>query len=352
MLILGPEDVRQALPMRKAIELMKEAFASLARGEATVPPRTHLSAPDAGGITLVMPARIDRASSRDPDHDEGAGAASSSARRSLAVKIVSVFDGNPAAGLPRIQGAVVVLEPDTGRPLGLVEGAALTAIRTAAASGAATDLLAPPDASTLAVLGAGVQAGSHVEAMCAVRPISTIRIYSRTAEKVDALIRGLGGSRAHRNADGRLADFARAASAAEAVRGADVICATTTSSTPVFDDRDVKPGAHINAVGSFTPDAREVPGATVARSWVVVDDREAAWSEAGDLIRARDDGLIDEEHVRADLGELALDADRRPEDPERPTLFKSVGVAVQDAVAGAAAVEAARRRWLGTSVEW
>lgn len=348
MLILGAEDVRQALPMRKAIELMKEAFAALTRGDATVPPRTHLSAPDANGITLVMPARVDRASS----HDAGANAANSRASHSLAVKIVSVFDGNPAAGLPRIQGAVVVLEPDTGRPLGLVEGAALTAIRTAAASGAATDLLAPRDASTLAVLGAGVQARSHVEAMCAVRPISTIRIYSRTAEKVDALIRDLRGSQAHRNPNGHPADFSRVDSAADAVREADVICATTTSPTPVFEDNGVKPGAHINAVGSFTPEAREIPGATVARSWVVVDDRDAAWAEAGDLIQARNEGLIDEEHIRAELGELALDPDLRPTASDQPTLFKSVGVAVQDAVAAAAAVEAARRRWLGTEVLW
>lgn len=346
MLILGAEDVRQALPMRVAIELMKEAFAALARGDATVPPRTHLSTPDANGVTLVMPARVDRASS----HDAGANAANSRASPSLAVKIVSVFDGNPAAGLPRIQGAVVVLEPNTGRPLGLVEGAALTAIRTAAASGAATDLLAPRDASTLAILGAGVQARSHVEAMCAVRPIATIRIYSRTAEKVDALIDASRG--APRSTIRYPADFARAASPADAVRGADVVCATTTSSTPVFEDRDVKPGAHINAVGSFTPDAREIPGATVARSWVVVDDRDAAWAEAGDLIRARDEGLIDEEHVQAELGELALDAGLRPAARDQPTLFKSVGVAVQDAVAGAAAVEAARRRWLGTEVLW
>ncbi|TFG66657.1 MAG: ornithine cyclodeaminase, partial [Gemmatimonadales bacterium] len=162
MLVLSGKDVRDSLPMRNAIELMKGAFASLARGEATVPLRTHLSAKNDAGITLVMPARVDGELS------------------SLAVKVVSVFDGNVGAGIPRIQAAVIVLEPDTGRPLALLEGSTLTAIRTAAASGAATDLLAHPESETLAILGAGVQARSHIEAVCAVRPITTIRVFDPT----------------------------------------------------------------------------------------------------------------------------------------------------------------------------
>lgn len=330
MRILDAAAVRAALPMREAVELMKEAFAALARGEATVPARTHLAAPNDAGVTLVMPARID-------------GGAPS-----LAVKVVSVFHANRAVGLPRIQAAVIDLDPDTGRPLAVLEGAALTAIRTAAGSGAATDLLARPDATTLAVIGAGVQARSHVEAMCAVRPLSRVRIYSRTRARVDALIdelRGTGGARAD-------VAFVRVDSAAEALRDADIVCTTTTSPTPVFGDGDLAPGTHVNAVGSFTPEAREVPGATVARSWVAVDDREAAWAEAGDLIRARDEGRIDEAHVRATLGELVLDPDLRPVDPEQPTLFKSVGIAVQDAAAAAAAARAARSRDLGTPLDW
>ncbi|MFW6089168.1 MAG: ornithine cyclodeaminase family protein [Gemmatimonadota bacterium] len=326
MRILSREDVRAALPMADAIECMKQAFAALARGDATLPTRTQLAAPDGAGVTLVMPARVDGAS------------------RSLAVKIVSVFDQNPAAGHARVQAAVIVLEPATGRPLALVEGAALTAIRTAAASGAATDLLAPPGSTVLAVLGAGVQARSHIEAMCAVRPISTIRIYAPTPANVDALIDEM------RVEGGIGAALARAESAAGAVRGADIICATTTSATPVFDDADAKSGAHINAVGSYMPGAREVSGATVARSWLAVDERDAAWTEAGDLILARDEGLIDADHVRAELGELLLDPDLRPADPEQPTLFKSVGIAVQDAFSAATVVEEATRCGLGTVV--
>ncbi|MFQ5551556.1 MAG: ornithine cyclodeaminase, partial [Gemmatimonadales bacterium] len=151
MLILSGDDVRESLPTRDAIELMKRAFAALARGDAAVPLRTHLSARNGEGVTLVMPARVDGESS------------------ALAVKVVSVFNRNPGVGIPRIQAAVIVLEPDTGRPLALIEGSTLTAIRTAAASGAATDLLADPGSEALAVLGAGVQARSHIESMCSVR---------------------------------------------------------------------------------------------------------------------------------------------------------------------------------------
>jgi len=328
MLILSAQDVRDSLPMRDAIEHMKGAFASLTRGEVTAPLRTHLQAPDQEGITLVMPARVDGDVS------------------SLAVKVVSVFNRNVEAGIPRIQAAVLVIDPDTGRLLAVVEGASLTAIRTAAASGAATDLLAHSESQTLAVLGAGVQARSHIEAMCAVRQINRIRVFSRTPENVDELINELDATH------GQQAEISRAESAADAVGEADIICATTTSSTPVFEDIDIKPGAHINAVGSYTAGAREVSGATIARTWLLVDDRGAAWAEAGDLIQARDEGLIGADHIRADLGELVIDRDLRPRDPRQITLFKSVGVAVQDAFAASAALEGAKRRGLGSVVAW
>lgn len=328
MLILSASDVRRALPMPDAIELMKRAFASLARGEATVPLRTHLSARDDGGVTLVMPARVDGESS------------------SLAVKIVSVFGDNAEVGLPTLHAAVIVLDPDTGRPLAVLEGSSLTAIRTAAASGAATDLLAQPESRTLAVLGAGIQARSHIEAMCSVRPITTIRVFDPAPGKVELLIDELAGSGPHQ------AEIVRADSAAGAVREADIICTTTTARTPVFEDANVKPGAHINAVGAYTPDTRELSGATVARAWVVVDDRAAAWAEAGDLIQARDEGLIEADHVRAELGELVIDDDLRPSDPDQPTVFKTVGVAVQDAVAASAALNRATELGSGTDVPW
>jgi ornithine cyclodeaminase len=331
MLILSAADVRAALPMPAAILAMKEAFAALSGGSALVPARAHMSISRNSGVSLIMPAYLD-----DPDPN----------RQALAVKVVSLFDGNRARGVARIQAAVLVLEPDTGRPVALLEGATLTAIRTAAASGAASDLLARPESRTLAVLGAGVQARTHIEAVCAVRPIQSVRVYGRTRSRVEAMIREM-------EAAGTVpAEFMAAASVREALQGADVVCATTTSAEPIFEDEDLEPGTHLNAVGSYKPHVREVPAATVARSLVVVDRREAAWEEAGDLIIPLHDGLISRDHIHAELGELVLG--RRPgrTSAEQITFFKSVGVAVQDAAAARSALSRAMELGLGTTVPW
>ncbi len=331
MLILDADAVRQTLPMSEAIDAMKQAFAALVEGRAVVPPRAHLPVTRHAGVSLFMPALVDDA---DPD------------RQALTVKAVSLFDGNQARGLARIQAAVLVLDPQTGQPAALLEGAVLTAIRTAAASGAATDLLARPGSRRLAILGAGTQARWHVAAICAVRPIETVRVYGPTPAKVQALIDDL------RQRGEITAELSAAGSPAEALAGADVICAATTSRDPAFDDADVPAGAHLNAVGSYTPQAREVPAATVVRSLVVVDSRQAAWEEAGDLIQPLEAGLIDRDHVHAELGELVLG--RRPgrSSDQQITFFKSVGIAVQDALAAQTALRNARRLGLGQQADW
>jgi len=329
VLILNAEDVRRALPMAEAIAAMKAAFAALSDERAIVPPRAHLSIQRHAGTSLFMPAYV--------DDDDPAGEA-------LTIKAVSLFDHNQARGLARIQAAVLVLEPDTGRPIALLEGATLTGIRTAAASGAATDLLARANAKTLAILGAGVQARTHIAAVCAVRNIEEVRIYSRTRDKVAALIDEMSAD--------VTAPLLPVDSPREAVAGADVICCTTTSSTPIFDDADLQPGVHVNAVGSYTPQACEVPAATVLRSLVVVDSRDAAWEEAGDLIQPLEAGQITKDHVHAELGELVLK--RRPgrTSNEQITFFKSVGIAVQDAFAAQAARSRAATLGIGQTVAW
>lgn len=320
--------------MAQAIEAMKEAFAAFSSGRAVVPPRTHLSIPQHSGISLIMPALVS-----GEEKDEA-----------LAVKVVSVFDRNAECGQPRIQAAVLVLDPATGRPEALLEGAALTAIRTAAASGAATDLLARRDARIAAILGAGVQARTHLEAICTVRPISEVRIYSPTPARVEALIAEAAtrpsplGTPAPR--------LVRAASAGEAIEHADIICAATTARTAVFQDAAVVRGTHINAVGSFTPQTCEVPAETVLRATVIVDSREAAWEEAGDLIQPLNAELIDRDHIRAELGEIVLGAKPGRTRDDQITLFKSVGLAMQDAIAARCALDAARRLGLGREVEW
>jgi ornithine cyclodeaminase/alanine dehydrogenase-like protein (mu-crystallin family) len=329
MLILNATDVRRALPMHEAIEAMKQAFAALSAGRALVPPRAHLPVTRNAGISLFMPAYVD---DEDPD------------AQALTIKTVSLFDNNQARGLARIQAAVLVLEPQTGRPVAVLEGATITAIRTAAASGAATDLLARPDCRSLAILGAGVQARTHIEAVCAVRDIKRISVYSPTPSKVAAVIEEMS--------EVVSGELIAASSSSEAISSADIICATSTSQTPIFDDADVQPGTHVNAVGSYTPEAREVPAETVLRSLVVVDSREAAWEEAGDLIQPLEAGQLTRDHIHAELGELALSKRTGRTSRDQVTFFKSVGVAVQDAFAAKFALSRAASDNIGQTVDW
>jgi len=328
VLILDADAVREALPMPLAIEAMRQAFEALSGGRAEQPPRTHLSIAPHDGVSLVMPAFV---------NDDDA------AKQALAVKVVSLYGRNAAAGLPRIQATVLVFDPATGALLALLDGTALTAIRTAAASAAATDLLARPDSRVLAVFGAGPQARAHVAAICAVRPIDVVRCYSRSREKADAMCAALSVEAGGRN-------IVAVSSPAEALADADIVVTATTSSTPVFDDADLRAGVHINAIGSYKPEVCEIPPETVARAMVVVDSRAAAWEEAGDLIQPLRAGLIGPEQIHAELGEILLGLRSGREDDSAVTLFKSVGVAIQDAVAARHAVQAARRFHLGKEV--
>ncbi|MHC4178195.1 MAG: ornithine cyclodeaminase family protein [Planctomycetota bacterium] len=329
MLVLSGADVKRALPMSVAVEGMKRAFAALSDGRAAVPLRTTLPIEAHAGVSLVMPALV----------EDGHG-------KSLAVKVVSLFEHNARRGLPRIQAAVLALEPETGRPVALLEGAALTAIRTGAASGAATELLARSESRTAAIFGAGVQARTQLEAVCTVRLIETVWVYDPAAAAVEALIAEMAG-------EGPIPpDVRPAADPRQAVSEADVICTATTSPTPVFSDADLKPGAHVNAVGSYQVDVQEIPAESVARALVVVDSRAAALAETGDLIQPIRQGLIGPEHVHAELGELVLGRKTGRASADQITLFKAVGVAVQDAVAARLALEQVEHADLGQRVDW
>ncbi len=317
MRILTADDVRAAVDMRAAIEAVRAGFIALSTGRAHVPLRGVLETP--GGVLLTMPAQIDDAPVS-------------------AVKIVAVCPDNPARGLPTIHAAVLVTDAQTGAPLALMEGSVLTALRTGAASGLATDLLARPEASILAVIGAGVQARTQVEAVCAVRPITDIRIYSQAgAEQMAAELRET--YRAH---------VTVAPSAHVALEGAHVIVAATNSKTPVVHLDDVAPGAHINGIGSFTPQMQEIAADVAAAARLVVDHRASAWAEAGDLIIPRDQGLITEDSVYAEIGEIAAGLKDGRHDPHEITFFKSVGNAVQDAALAQRVLAAASERGLGT----
>jgi ornithine cyclodeaminase len=264
--------------------------------------------------------------------------------RVLGGKVVSVFGSNARRGLPVVTAVVLLLDAETGLPRALLDGTALTALRTGAASGLATRLLARVEASVLAVFGAGAQARSQIEAVRAVRPIREVRIVSRSrssAERLAGELDGLAGGLRVRVLEDR----------GEAVAGAHVIVAATDSATPVFPGERVEPGAHVNGVGSFTPAMQEVDETLVARARVVIDTREGALAEAGDLILPLRKGLVREEDVNTELGEVVLG--RRPgrTRADQVTFFKSVGNAAQDLAVAGHALEAAARLGVGRVAE-
>jgi ornithine cyclodeaminase/alanine dehydrogenase-like protein (mu-crystallin family) len=302
--LLGAEEVRARLPMAAAIDALEEAFRT--QDPSTGPIRTSVETPS--GSLLLMPAT-------------GEGG--------VGVKLVTLSPGNPARGLPLIHAVYVLFDGGTQAPRAVLEGAALTAHRTAAVSGLATRLLARPDARRLVLFGAGVQATSHLEAMCAVRPIREVVVVSRSEGPARVLV-----------------DAARAAGAEartgvpEDVEGADVVCTCTTSPDPLFDGSRLPPGCHVNAIGSYQPTTRELDTETVRRARVVVETREVAMEEAGDLLIPLGEGAVGPDHVVADLSELVRGAEVR-RSPEEITLFEGVGMAFEDLVVARAIVDAA-----------
>jgi ornithine cyclodeaminase/alanine dehydrogenase-like protein (mu-crystallin family) len=322
--ILSAEDVRQALPMSEAVEAMKIAFSQLSAGRANVPLRTAVEVPAHRGVTLFMPAYL-------------------SGENQMAVKIVSVFSDNPAKGLPLIHALVVVVDAATGRPQAAMDGTYLTALRTGAVSGAATDLLARSQARVVAIFGAGAQGQTQLEAVCAVRPIEKVWVFDVSSEQAIAYADEMSA---------RLSLPVKVAgSSAEALREADVVCTATTSSTPVFADAELQTGVHINAVGAYTPEMQEIPIETVVRAKVVIDHHESSMAEAGDLIIPMRQGRIETDHIHAELGEIVSGRKPGRTSEDEVTLFKSVGVAVQDVAAAGRVLAAAERLGLGVQVD-
>ncbi len=323
MRILSANDVRRAVPMPVAIDAVAAAFSQLSSGHATVPLRTPIAQERLQSHTFFMPAHLAQSNA-------------------IGLKVVSVFPQNAQHGLPVIHALVVVLDAETGRPLAAMDGTYLTALRTGAASGVATQALARANSRVLALFGAGAQAPGQITAVCAVRPIERVLIVNRTRERAEALIATL-------RAQGVQAELQIAASAAAALRQADVVCCATSATTPLFDDQDVRPGTHINGVGSFTPAMAEVPVATIGRARVFVDQQAAAWSEAGDLINARAAHVLIEDDTTELGAVLAGMATGRTNDNE-VTFFKSVGNAVQDVAVAQRALAEAERMGLGVEV--
>ena len=327
MRILSRADVQRALTMNDAIAIVRDAFAQLSTNRAAVPLRVPVPISKHDGVTLFMPAYLH-------------------ASDALAVKIVSVHNQNPVKGLPLIHALVVVVDAATGKPLAAMEGGYLTALRTGAGSGVATDLLARRDARVAAIFGAGAQGRTQLLAVAAVRNLERVWVYDASASQVEKFIAEMRGKQDVPS------DLRAASSANEAVRDADIICTATTSSKPVFNGSDLKPGAHINAVGAYTPQMQEVDETTLRRaSKIVIDHRVSALAEAGDLIIALKNGAIKGADIYAEIGEIAAGKKRGRERDNEITYYKSVGNAVQDASVARAIYDAAVRENLGTEVE-
>ena len=329
MLILNADEVRQALPMKQVIAAMKDAYASLSDGTAVVPLRTRLQISSHDAISLFMPAYMKA--------DSG---------EALAIKVVSLYPHNPSRGLAYIQAAVLLLESDTGRAIALLEGSTLTAIRTGAGSGAAIDLLARKDSKVLAIFGAGAQGRTQLEAACNARDIERVFIFNPNMDKAKTFAEAMAG----RNSIPE--DIYVAQTPREAIENADIICTATTSSKPVFEDKDVKPGTHISAIGAYTPEMQELPIETVARARIVVDSYATVMEEAGDIVQAIRAGAIQESNIHAELGEVILGKKIGRESEDQITFFKSVGNAIQDAVAAQLVLQNARTMGLGKEVDF
>lgn len=322
---LSGDDVRRCLPMADAIEAVRDAFIQLSSGEACVPQRTRIDVEKRDGAALFMPAYL-------PASDR------------LGVKIVSLFEQNRSLGLPFIHALVVIVDGRDGRPLAVMDGERLTALRTGAASGLATDLLARRDARVAAIFGAGVQGRTQLEAACCVRSIERCRVFDTEPQRAEQFAVEMSRSL---SVPVRVAE-----SPGEAIRDADVICTATTAGAPVFSDADLDARTHINAVGSYRPEVQEIPSETVERAKIVVDHRPAALSEAGDLLIPIRGGLISEHRIHAELGEIAAGQKTGRTTQDEITLFKSVGVAIQDLAAAQKVLEAAESTGLGTEVPW
>jgi ornithine cyclodeaminase/alanine dehydrogenase-like protein (mu-crystallin family) len=326
LLILTHSEVEQLLPMDQCIAVMGEALAALARGEADQPLRTIFKPANVKGVLAMMPAL------RAGDSPM------------FGLKAICVFPGNAATGLDAHQGGVMLFDGTTGVPLALVNASAITAIRTAAVSALATSLLAREEAAELAIIGAGVQARTHLSAMACVRPIKRARIASGRFDSAQKFAIEMQPQFPF--------PIEPVETAEAAVRGADLIVTATTARAPVVQRDWIAPGAHINAIGTFSPNAREIDTATMTAATLFCDARESVLNEAGDYLLAAKEGAIGPDHIRAELGEVLIKTHPGRTSRDEITLFKSLGIAIEDLAAAAYIYRKAERETAGTWVEF
>jgi alanine dehydrogenase len=316
--VLSAADVERALDADMLVDALADAFARLSAGKVSMPQRIAVEVPERRGAVLLMGAHVE------------AGA-------SLTTKLVSLFPDNPPGGPPTHQAAILVFEAATGTPTALMDGTSVTTVRTAAGSRLATRLLARQDAGVLTVLGTGVQARAHAQALTRERVWAEVRIAGRDGAAAERLAAELPGASATE-------------SFAAALRGADVVCATTAATEPIVRREWLAPGVHVNSVG-YTTAGREVDTDTVRDALVVVESRAAALAESSDIRLAVRDGIAEHDAVHAELGEIVARTRQGRTAADQITLYKSLGVAVEDDAAAALVLAAAEREGLGTIAE-
>ncbi len=327
-LLLREPDVRALLAMEQIVELMVEGLRAYSTGGVVQPVRLAVSAERHGGLLALMPAYL-------------------TGQEALGAKAVSFYPGNAGRGLPTHMAVVLLWDSATGELLAIMDGRLITEARTAAVSAAATRVLARPEASILALLGSGVQARSHLEALRLVRPIREVRVWSRTPAHAEAL----AGVALRQAQDERTAEQVSAVpTAEEAVRGADLICTVTSATEPVLRGEWVSAGAHINAVGAPRPTWREVDTAAVRNARCFVDSRAGAMTESGDLLLPMQEGAITEAHIAGEIGEVFAGSVPGRTDANEITLFKSLGMAVEDVITARYLYDRARRDGLGQEI--
>lgn len=325
MIILNENDLRSLLQMREVIEAVEAGFQALSLGKTVAPERMHMALPEQSAVVLLMPAQM--------------GLSDSNA---LGAKIVSVFEKNSERQMDAVQGLYILFDAETGAPLSVMDGKFITAIRTAATSALATRLMATPGRKRLGVLGSGVQAEYHIEAMTEVAEIERVFISSRTEESASRLAERIRS---------RFGIKCEASSAERVASESDLICACTSASSPLFTGSLIRQGAHINAVGSFTPMTRELDTVTVARSRVIIDEESAAGREAGDILIPISEGAITRDHIKGTLADVVSGKVAGRVSTEEITLFKSCGLAIEDLVTAQLAYWRAAKSGAGVNVE-
>jgi ornithine cyclodeaminase/alanine dehydrogenase len=323
-LLLNRADLERLLDVQSVIEAVQQGFADYSAGKVQMPVRTAVRGSDPPGVLLLMPCAMTES-------------------RVLGTKLVSVYPRNPTRGLPTIGALYVLSDFETGFPSAVMDAGFITGLRTAAASAVATRFMAREDAHTLGIFGTGVQAEFHALAIPAVRSIERILVWGSAPEKAREF-----ASRLQPRCQAQVA----AGESLEQVAAADVVVTGTTATEPLFGADAIRPGAHVNGVGSHAPAVRELDAELVARGRVVVDTYEAAFAEAGDLLLAIEEGRIDRQHVAAELGEVVLGQKPGRERPDQVTLFKSCGVAFEDAVTARLAFERARAAGAGQEFDF